>query len=297
MKRIFSLVFAVLWISFCQAQKVKLELNLMKGETYSLNVISNPKVTIIKDGNTVISDGVTYIGMKFKVTDIQDTIYDMIVKFDSMSYNGSLTNLLSTNNFSRPNKPQENKFYNSYMQRVITLLKDKPYFVKMNKLGRIYDVVSVAPDTSNSQKLISRVFQSYLKQIPVIFTGSTVTTGNKWNITTSLETEYFKNSETTYSLNEITNDYLLISGFSNLKSQGKEVDIRSIDPGTKFEGTDSTSSNFKIDRKTGWILDAKISDNLKGTSIWENVNNAGGDSKNINPTNITSFLETTFSGK
>lgn len=35
MKKIIILVFALLSLAFCQAQKVKLELNLVKGETYT----------------------------------------------------------------------------------------------------------------------------------------------------------------------------------------------------------------------------------------------------------------------
>ena len=94
MKRIFSLVFAVLWISFCQAQKEKLELNLTKGETYTLKITSQFSFDVPAHGKQIKSEGLMYSKINYHVVDKHDSIYEMEAKADSIIYKGNSFNFV-----------------------------------------------------------------------------------------------------------------------------------------------------------------------------------------------------------
>jgi hypothetical protein len=57
---------------------------------------------------------------------------------------------------------------------------------------------------------------------------------------------------------------MLISGYSVLKINDNVIAQKG-KPAVKSDLTNTMSSNIKVDKKTGWIIEAKLSQIIKGT--------------------------------
>jgi len=79
MKRILNFVFALILMTSCQAQKEKLELNLTKGDIYTQKMISNMSIIQTINGQQINMNMSINGKMTYKVTDIQNSIYEMEV--------------------------------------------------------------------------------------------------------------------------------------------------------------------------------------------------------------------------
>lgn len=264
MKKIYCLFVAALLITFCQAQKEKLELNLTKGETYSLKIVSSASFDTPAHGKQVKSEGQTYINMKFKVTDIHDDMYDIETKCDSISYKGNLINMVF-DFYSRSDTKIPDDNNNIFLKRLYKSLKGMPFQFKMTKAGKVSEVKNMVLDTSKFQLTCNLFYQGFIKSIPAFYPDSEVGKGDKWTINITLPSEMFNSTGTIYELKEVTDNYLLISGRSNIKTTGNEANVGKTNSAIKPDVTSTVTSSIKIDKKTGWIIDAKISQIVKGT--------------------------------
>jgi hypothetical protein len=92
MKKNLILVIAIFILTSVQAQKHKLELNLVKGETYSQNFNS----TVLTNQNLNglnLKINMSIIGKTtYKVVDIKGLVYNMEVKYESLSMKMVLPN-------------------------------------------------------------------------------------------------------------------------------------------------------------------------------------------------------------
>ena len=147
MKRILNFVFALILMTSCQAQKEKLELNLTKGEIYTQKMISN--MSVIQDINgQKVNINMSISGkMTYKVTDIQNSIYDIEVRYESLSMRMNLPN--GVMEFSSEKNDEKDIF-----SSLLGIMKDKPFFVKMTKAGKINEV-------KNVEALFSNMFEKF----------------------------------------------------------------------------------------------------------------------------------------
>ena len=90
MKKILLVISVLLSFLAVRAQKEKIILTLQKGETHLLRIEYKMSVNMPKGDKQVKKEGVIVYLMNFKVRGIQDTIYDVEMKFDSLYTKGSM---------------------------------------------------------------------------------------------------------------------------------------------------------------------------------------------------------------
>lgn len=290
MKKILNLVLALILLTSCQAQKQKLELNLTKGETYSQNLVSNSSISQNFNGQQMIIN-MTIIGKTtMKVIDIQDLVYSMEVKYESLSMKMSLPN--GVMEFSSE-KNDENDIFSTLLGE----MKGKIFLIKMTKTGKINEVKNIESlflnmfnkfsqlSDAQKQQIQGQLMQAYgekafkgnFEMITSIFPDSPVSTGDKWTMKTKLESGMSGNLETTFELKEVNDLYFLISGDSKIETADKDAYIQSNGMPLRYDLTGTMISNLKINRKSGWIMDAKISQSIKGNAyVKDNPQMPGG---------------------
>jgi len=290
MKRILNLVLALILITSCQAQKERLELNLTKGEIYTQKLSSNMSIIQTINGqqaNTNVSiNGLT----TYKVIDIQNSIYELEVRYESLTMKMSLPN--GVMEFS-----SEKNDVNDIFSTLLGVLKNKPFLVRMTKTGKINEVKNIQnlftdmfekfPKLTDMQKqqIQSQLMQAYgekafkgnLEMCTAVFPNSIVSKGDKWVILTKLESGMAANMETTYELKEVNDSYYRFSGTSKIVTADKDAYIQSNGMPLKYDMSGTMSSEIKINRKNGWVIESKINQIIKGTAqIKDNPQMPGG---------------------
>jgi hypothetical protein len=278
MKNILALSIALIIWTSCYAQKQKLELNLITGNTYSLNLVSNASITQ-NIGNQQVNMKMTIIGkLDYKVINIQDSIYNLEVKYENLAMKMALPN--GEMEFS-----SEKNDINDIISTVLGTIKNKPFILKMTKLGRIVEVKNMDtlffamldkfPQLSKVQKqqIQGQIEQAYgekalkgnFEMISAIFSDLPVAKGDKWTINTQLESGMSANMETIYELKEINDSYCIISGDSKIETADKDVYTELNGISLKYDMSGTMFSNIKINKISGWIMDSNINQALKGT--------------------------------
>jgi len=279
MGKIFNFFIAFVLLTSCHSQKVKLGLNLTKGEVYFQKMISNASVIQTVNGQEMKMNMILNGKMSYKVIDIQDSIYQMEVRYESLSMKMSLPSGVMEFNSE---KNDEKDIFSS----ILGVIKNKPFLIKMTKTGKIKEVKNINLLFSNmfekfpqltdmqKQQIQNQLIQAYgeqsfkgnLEMCSAIFSDSPVSKGDKWEIKTKLETGMDANMVSTYELKEINNSSYLISGASKIETAKKDPDIQSNGMPLNYNLSGTMSTEIKINRKSGWVIESKISQTIKGTA-------------------------------
>lgn len=279
MKKIITLLITLVIVTSCQGQKEKLELNLTKGETYNQKITSNTSIVQTINGQQVNIGMSLNATMAYKITDIRNTVYDMEVRYESLTMKMGLPN--GDMEFSSE-KNDENDIFST----MLGTIKNKPFLVKMTKTGKVNEVKKIDavfghmfdkfPNLNDAQKeqIQAQIMQAYgekafkgnIEMCTAIFTDSPVAKGDKWTITTQLESGMSAKMETVYELKEITDNYYRIYGNSKIETADKDAYIESNGMPLKYDMKGTMTSDIMIDKKTRWTLNAKINQSIKGTA-------------------------------
>jgi hypothetical protein len=279
MKRFLNLLIGLVLLISCQAQKEKLELNLTKGEIYNQKMTSNVSILQTVNGQQVNMKMSINAKMTYKVTDIQNAVYDMEVRYESLIMKMSLPN--GEMEFSSEKNDEKDIF-----STILGTMKNKPFLVKMTKTGKVNEVKNIEAVFSNmfdkfpqlsdvqKQQIQGQIMQAYgekafkgnIEMCSAIFTDSNVSKGDKWTINTQLEAGMSAKMETVYELKEITDNYYQIFGNSKIETADKDAYIESNGMPLKYDMTGTMTSDIKIDKKTGWTINALINQSIKGTA-------------------------------
>jgi len=278
MRSFFALFFTSIVFVLYPSQTVDLSLKLDDGKEYKQTTISKSTITEDFQGqkiNTVMTTGGT---MSFLVKDITENGYDMDVNFEQISM--SMQQPQGTVEFnSEKNDP--NDMFSSIFRSII----GKPFHITMSKTGKVTDVkgIEVLWDSS-IEKLLShlsemqkaqiraQIAQAYgpkalkgsIEMVTAIYPENPVNKGSKWKIDTSLESGISINLSTEYEFAEMSSDYALIKGNSTVKTNDKDAYVQSNGMPLKYDLKGTMISDIKVDRNTGWIIEAKINQDIKG---------------------------------
>lgn len=290
MKKIINLLFALILITTCYAQKEQLELNLIKGEVYTQKLNSHMSIIQTISGQEAKTEmflsGIT----TYKVIEIHNSIYELEVRYESLSMKMILPN--GTVEFSSEKHDEKDIF-----STLLGLLKDKPFLIKMTKTGKINEVSNIEkifmgmfdklPKLTEVQKqqIQNQLMQAYgekafkgnLEMCTAIFPDSAVSKGDKWVVQTKLESGMAANMETTYELMEINDSYYRFSGTSKIITADKDAYVQSNGMTLKYDISGTMYSDIKINKTNGWVIDSKINQTMKGTTqIKDNPQMPGG---------------------
>jgi len=278
-----SILFTILFLP-CQAQSTDLKPNLEKGKEYKQ--ITNSKVTIIQDLNGQQINMVMAIkgAMTFLVKSVNANDYNMEVKFEQLSMSMQMPQ--GTMEFSSE-KNDENDIFST----ILGAMKNKTFDVLMSKTGKIVEVRNVEllwetainqfdqlPEMQKEQ-LKAQIVKSYgakalkgnIEMVTAIYPDSPVNIGEKWTINTNIESGMSSKMTTIYELTDLTPNFALIKGNSTIETADKEAYIESNGMPIKYDLKGTMSSEIKVDKNTGWIVEATINQEIKGdTYIKEN---------------------------
>lgn len=284
MRRFLIIPVLLVTVSFCQARKFTLMLNLEENVEYMQT--SHSESTIIQDfnGRRAIMVMTASGKMSYLVKKITNDGFDMEVRYKSLSISMLLPQ--QTLEFSSENRDEKDIF-----SSILSELKDKPFGVKMTKYGEITEVRNIEilfesafkkiPDIPEDQLALIKdqvlkaygkaAFKGNVEMVTAIYPKKKAKKGNKWVVNTKLESGMSADVRTTYQFSDYTEDQFMISGESKIETADKDAYLEFNGMPMKFDLTGTMTSEIKIDRETGWIVEAKIIQKIKGdTFIKEN---------------------------
>lgn len=279
MRIIFTSILFTIFLLPCQAQSTDLKLNLEKGKEYKQ--ITNSKVTIIQDLNGQQINIVMSVkgAMAFLVKSVNANNYNMEVKFEQLSMSMQMPQ--GTMEFSSE-KNDENDIFST----ILGAMKNKAFDVVMSKTGKIVEVKNVELLWENAinqfdqfpeiqkEQIKAQIVKSYgaralkgnIEMVTAIYADSPVNKGDKWTINTNIESGMSSKMTTIYELTDLTPDFALIQGNSTIETADKDAYIESNGMPIKYDMKGTMLSEIKVDKNTGWIVEAKINQEIKGDS-------------------------------
>jgi hypothetical protein len=262
------------------AQKVSITLNLKTDSTYSL--LTNATLSIIEDlnGQQQIINTIIDANIAHKVTSIKDSIYEMEVQYKSMGIHmemgGKKIMDISSGNTSADDLPS----------KLLSAMLNKPFFMTITKTGKVMAVKNIEnlyagmfdslPQVTEAQKaqFKSQMQQSFgdkaiktnFQETFAMFPAVAVSLNGSWVTNNSLESVVTVKTKTTYTLKDITDNALLIHGDAVILSDGNTgykplngMSMRFINV------TGSATTELRLNKNTGWIMEAKVEKTIKGT--------------------------------
>ena len=280
MRKIFNLVLLTIALISCQGQKEELTLNLEKGKEY--RQVLNSKSTINQDVNGVQVNMVMTIKGRvlYKVVAVNPSDYDLEVRYESLGMTMELPQ--GKMEFSSDINDEQDVF-----STLLSKMTENSFNIKMAKNGKILEVKNVEsmieslfenfsyiPESQLAQIKAqmnkaygAEAFKGNIEMVTAIFPDNPVSKGDKWTIKTNLEAGMAALMTTEYEFTELGADYALVKGNSVIQTEDKDAYIESNGMPMKYDLSGSMVSDIKVDKKTGWIIDADINQEIKGVAL------------------------------
>ena len=277
MKKIFSLLVAILILTSSQAQKTVLSFNLEKGKKYKL--VSNSKSVINQDlYGQKINMEVTINGtMLFFVKDIKDDNYEMEVEYESLGMTMQMPQ--GSVEFSSEKHDEQDVF-----STILAAMKNSPFNMKMSKTGKVLEVKNIEVLFDSIINRVSRfspeqvaqmkqqlmkaygpeAFKGNIEMVTAIYPEKPVGIGDSWEIKTKLKSSITANVTSTYSFVKDSADYYLIAGDSKIETKSGKVYKKSGGIFVKYDIDGKMISGIKVDKESGWIKEANVKQNMEG---------------------------------
>lgn len=290
MKTFFQILLTLLVLASCAPEKVKLELNLNPGEVYKQRLTSKMSVSQTINGRKSFM-GMTVSGlMAYKVLGVQDSVYQMQVVYQHLTMKMDLPN--GVREFSSEKKDTTDIF-----STLLAVMKNNPFYVKMDRFGKILEVKNIDslfvnmfvkfPQLPEERKIQivnqlkeaygEKAFKGNIEMVTALYPRNAVGKGDKWNVKTELEAGFAGNMDAEYQLKESADEYFLVSGNSKLSTADKDAYIEVNGMPVKYDMKGTITSEIKLSRKTGWIASAHLSQFIQGVAyIKDNEQMPGG---------------------
>lgn len=279
MKKLLQFIIALLLLTPCNAQTVNLSLNLKKGETYKH--VQRSKATIIEtiNGKEVNMVMTIYGKTTYLVQDINDQYYSMEVTFRNLNMKMELPQ--KTMEFSSSKNDTSD-----ILSTLLSEMTNKPFYIKLTKTGKVEQVQGLdslfvtlfkryphLPEATK-QQLKDQLMKSYgekamkgsIEMITAIFPDKPVALNGKWIINTQLESGMAANMQTTFQYTGETDSIYIIHGDGKIKTADKDAYIESNGMPLKYDLAGTMTSDIRVNRNSGWVVEAKISQEIKGTA-------------------------------
>lgn len=278
MRIVFILLFVSIIMS-CKNQKTDLVLKLEVGKEYRQNMNIKSAMVQEVEGQTINMEISAKAVMTYLVKSIDERGYVLDVKYESLAMD------MQTPYGPFVASSEDNESGNIF-SAVLGAMKNKPFEVVLAKTGKVLEVNNIENlidsaiasfdhiQISEEQREQARAqvmkaygaeaFRGSTEMVTAIFPDNPVNKGDKWQIETNMESGMSAKVITNYEFFSQTSDYVIIKGNSTIKTEDKDAYIKSNGMPTKYDLKGSMQSEIKVDKKTGWIIDAKIHQELYG---------------------------------
>jgi hypothetical protein len=293
MKRLFIVLVAATTIfASCNNKEIELKLNLEKGKTYiqTTNAEMSIKQTINGmpvDMSTTIDGSITH-----EVKDVQNSVYDIILKYKDLK-------MRMKTPFGSMEMDSKDKNPNNIMAQFLSNFIGQPINFKLNSIGKIEEIsgmdsiyskiFSVFKDKISEAeitKIVNQLKQNFgeeslkynLELYYSIYPKNKVKKNDTWTSKVVLNSSMKMIVNSSYTLTEISSDYVVIKGKSDMVSDKNETfNLNGMQIIYDMKG--SMDSEYKLDLKTGWIIDGTIKQNLKGEALTKSIENTNSKMK------------------
>lgn len=278
MKKLLTLIVAVLIVSTTIAQTT-LSLNLVKGKEYRQLSQGTMKMTQEVGGQKMEIEIVMKGGMVFLVKNVNPTSYDMDVWYENISMEMKMPQ-------GEMKYSSENATEGDIISQVFSGMIKKPFQAQISKTGKVNSVKNIEaiyesafakfPNISPEQKaqVISQVSQSFgdksfasnIEMVTAIFPDKAVKVGETWNVKTQLQGAMRADINTTFKYVSDGQGFKNIHGDAKITTPADADYAVSNGMEMKFNISGTMTSDIKIDKATGWVLEAKTTQNMSGDS-------------------------------
>jgi hypothetical protein len=284
MKKILNLILVLIVLTPLQAQKFDLSLNLEEGKEYKQ--VMNSKATIDQsiNGQEMNMEISIKGGMSYKVISVNPTDYDLEVKYESLSM--AMNTPHGKMEYSS-DKNNEGDIFSTLLSK----MTGHTFNVKLAQNGEIQEVQNIEsrieslfedldhiPEAQIAQ-LKNQMTKTYgeesfkgnIEMATAIFPKKPVKKGDKWTIKSNMQAGMPAVITTEYELTEVTDEYAVIKGNSVINTSDKNLEVEAVGMSMKLDLAGTMGSVIKVDRESGWIIEAKINQEIKGgTNIKNN---------------------------
>ncbi len=285
MKKILTLLALIVTLPSLHAQKLDLKLNLQKGSTYYQTMTS---ITVINQtlGDKKIDVKVNVEGkMSYKVNEAKNNQYNLDVKYERLSMKMYLPNNI-TMEFSSETKETSDQM-SAMFSKIMGALTQTPFQVEMSNKGKIISIKNVDvifdnmfnsfPDLSPEQKaqIKSQIGQSFgpdqfksnFEMMMAIFPEKLVATGDKWKVESTSSSQMSLKTSGEFQLLSQSGELSTIKGISQVTVADKDAFMNANGIEMKFDMTGEQTMELKLNKRTGWLEEGKLSQSLKGKAI------------------------------
>ncbi|AMR31790.1 hypothetical protein A0256_10345 [Mucilaginibacter sp. PAMC 26640] len=243
--------------------------------------------------------------MSHKVISIKDTVYEMELAYRKVGMKMQIGD--KTMDFNSDGAKED------LFSKLMMGMMNKPFLMTMSKTGRVLAIKHIdtlystmfntLPTLSDAQKTqfkaqMQKAFgeksiKGKIQDAFVIYPKMDLSPKTTWVTQTTIETGFASvNTRMTYMLDNVDTDNYLVSGNAVIVSNKTEVPTFKESNGITMRLTDVTgtaAAKLKINRKTGWITETKVTKIITGTvQIKDSPNTPGGLTY---PMTITAVLE------
>jgi hypothetical protein len=276
MKGNFILILFVFVFSGSRAQS-SLNLNLTEGKEYRQNTEAKMTMSQTFGGQTMNIAATIRGRMVYLVKSVTPTGYDMDIRYEATAMEMQMPQ--ATVKFD-----SENPVEGDILSQVLASMINKPFQVQFSKTGRVISIKNIDalfegafdkfPAVSEAQKdqIKNQLKQSYgeqafasnIEMMLAIFPDKPVKIGEKWTVQNKLKSSVNANISTTYQYMEEGADFRKIHGDSKITAEENGEYVNSNGMDMKFNMNGTMISDIKVDKKTGWVLEAKITQDIAG---------------------------------
>jgi len=265
----------------CNSAPVEIKLNLEKGKEYTQSNTTTITTKIgFSDGSTM-NMPMTIAGMmSFVVESESDSAYLVEVKYKKLSMTMTMPQGFSMT--------FDSESEDDIMSKSFKGIVDNPFQVVLLKNGRLSSVDMSAfwerfysssdwLEFEQKEQIFEQIKQAYgekafkgsFEQVFAFLPEKSVNKGEKWHTQTELNANFPATMDSEYKLEKIANDFFIIVGTSNLSTNGLQNAIKQSSGGElmKYDMTGTVFSNIKIDRNTGWVIEATVKQTMEGKSF------------------------------
>ncbi|WP_421917959.1 DUF6263 family protein [Marinifilum sp.] len=278
MKKLLTIAL-ILTVTFCvQAKKYKLALHLEKGKEYTQKTTANMTIKQDINGMSVEIKMMIKGDILYTVKSNDNSQYTMDVVYENMMMD--MDTPQGKTSFSSNNVKE-----GDIMSTMLSRITNKPFVLKMSNTGKVISVNGLEKifegmfegfdfNTQQKEQIVAQLRQSYGKkafkgsfeQITNIYPEEMVKIGSQWMTETNIEAGMSVKLRTNFELKEASDNYYLIHGVGDMASDPDAAFMKQNNMDMKIELNGQLISDIKIDKTSGWIIEATISQDLSGTT-------------------------------
>ncbi|MEJ7560066.1 MAG: DUF6263 family protein [Pedobacter sp.] len=279
MKTYFSIALLALTAFGCKSQSEKITIKLEKGQIYtqtmSLKSSSEQTISGTKTNLTTLSES----SSRLEVMDVKDTVYTLKATFETLSTKMVKDGDTTDNSKAVAGNPTAEilpkmigKSYTMLMSNRGRILETKGLDVMFDDLFKNMPAAADAIRVMMRKSLASAYGDSAIRKSAemssAIYAAKAVKEGDSWPVENSggnnIMTPKIKGM---YTLDKVSSSEYLISNKSTIEVKNNPTPIEMNNMSMKYAVSGTMTSNNKVDRKTGMIMEMKAVQNISGTII------------------------------